>query len=213
MLPAPVQTALPTFTDDLQVRARQIRFRGVGNPYEYLDTLGIVPIKEFLLRGSTLVDVADAINLPLTHLHKWIEENNYKPEIEEASTLSAEGYLHRGEKMLHAAKNQFELRKAKAMLEHGRFMAAKKNKTVYGNEKDIAAAPVGVSYTFNIGSVTASATPEILQQAKDIIDTEVVEPPKVTLSIPMNDEFGLGEKPQHLDAPEAPKLAAPDIWN
>ncbi len=118
---------IPTvFQDSLELRAKNIRFRGVGNPYAFLDGIGIIPIKEYLFRGANIIDVADTLNVPITLINNWIERNNFYSDIEEASVLSAEGYIYRGEKLLTEAENKFQLDKAKAMLEHGRFMASKR---------------------------------------------------------------------------------------
>ena len=182
------------FHDSLAIRARNIRFRGVGNPYEFLDSVGIVPIKEFLFRGNNIIELADTLNLPLTYIHNWIEQNNLQEEIEEASTISAEGYLYRGQRALEDAHDKLALDKAKAMLEHGRFMAAKKDKKKYGTTNEQVQGGAGVTYIFNMGDQTktihadAPPTPTI----EDAEFKEVQTEPVFAL------EFSLPDLPEHL---------------
>ena len=207
--------ATGAFNDSLELRARNLRFRGIGNPYAFLDGLGIVPIKEFLYRGANIIELAEALNLPLHIIHTWIDQNNYQPEIEEASVISAEGYLWRGETLLNSAENKFQLDKAKIMLEHGRFMASKKNKKVYGNTQDVGSGPAAVTYQFNIGT----APPVVAETKRDneVVDAEFEEVPRVTM------EFNLGPTPEHVKdagklAPIAPlekekeRLSEQDKW-
>lgn len=192
------QPAPTTFNDSLALRARNLRFRGVGNPYAFLDGIGIVPIKEFLYRGANIIDLADALNLPISTLHLWIDNNNYGPEIEEASVISAEGYIRQGEVMLKNATNKFDLDKSKAMLEHGRFMASKKNKRVYGNANDIGSGQASVSYTFNIGAAAPQEARAAIEKAKEIIDGDFT--PLEEVHFNLQDQFALGKRPAHLEA-------------
>lgn len=187
------------FNDSLELRARNLRFRGVGNPYAFLDELGIIPIKEFLYRGATIIELAEALNLPLHTIHVWIEQNNYQPDIEEASVISAEGYLWRGQTLLNQAENKFQLDKAKLMLEHGRFMASKKNKKVYGNTQDVGSGAASVTYVFNVGE----APPVVAESKKvdDAIEAEFEEVPRVSM------DFNLGPAPEHIR--KAGKIAQP----
>lgn len=189
--------ATTAFNDSMELRARNLRFRGIGNPYAFLDGIGILPIKEFLYRGANIIELAEALNLPLHVIHTWVENNNYQPEIEEASVISAEGYIWRGEIMLRDAENKFQLDKAKLMLEHGRFMASKKNKKVYGNTQDVGSGAASVTYQFNIGT----APPVVAESKKveDAVDAEFEEVPRVSM------EFNLGPKPEHI-AKEAHKV-------
>jgi len=137
------------------MRARNLRFRGIGNPFAFLAEIGIVPIKEFIYRGATILDLADELNLPVTTIRTWIEESGFQGEVEEASTLSAEGYIRNGEQMLKVAANKFELDKAKAMIEHGRWMASKKDKKTYGQTVQELGQTAAVSYTFIVGDNAA----------------------------------------------------------
>jgi hypothetical protein len=144
-----------TFRDSVALRARNLRFRGIGNPFTFLAEIGLVPIKEYIYRGATIIDLADELNLPVTTIRTWIEENGYQGELEEASTLSAEGYIRQGELMLKSAENKFNLDKAKAMIEHGRWMASKKDKKTYGQSAAEVGQQAAVSYTFLIGDNAA----------------------------------------------------------
>lgn len=183
------------FNDSLRLRAKQIRFRGVGNPFEFLDSIGLVPIKEFLYRGANMIDIADVVNLPLTLIHRWIEQNGYSAEIEEASVISAEGYIYKGEQLLQRAENKFELDKAKAMLEHGRFMASKKDKKRYGNQSDLLPPGTGVTYVFNISGEQRVET-KVAEPEKEIIEAEYAEIPQVNLDLEFN--IDALPKPEHV---------------
>lgn len=189
------------FNDSIALRAKQLRFRGIGNPFQFLDDIGIIPIKEYLFRGANIIDLADTLNVPITLINQWIDKNNYAGDIEEASTLSAEGYIYRGERLLHAAENKFQLDKAKAMLEHGRFMASKKDKKQYGNEHDKGAPGGGVTYIFNIEKPPTESIQA--QTVEKVLDAEFNEVPALTK------EFNLGEKPNHLANTTDPKVNKP----
>lgn len=187
------------FNDSLDIRARQLRFRGIGNPFEFLNSIGILPIKEKLIRGSNIVDVAEELNLPVTYLTLWIEENGHEEEIQAASTLSAEGYVSKGEKMLRDAQNKFQLDKAKAMIDHGRFMASKKDKKTYGTQLDPNSGAPNVTYIFQIGETP----PQVIEaqtkrRAQTVIDAEYkqIEPDRIEV-----DPFNLDTMPLHLRKP------------
>ena len=194
------QELTPTqFADSLALRAKQLRFRGVGDQFSFLDGIGIIPIQEFLYRGANVIDLAETLNIPITVIHRWIESRGYQQEIDNASQVSAEGYIYQGEKLLKSAATKFDLDKAKAMLEHGRFMASKKDKKQYGNTTEQGLPTAGVTYVFNVGNVT---------QAKEIIEGEVVRPeednaaPLVTLAM----EFNLDKA-----APSTSPLGKPNV--
>lgn len=131
--------------------ATNLRFRGIGNPYSFLDELGITPLKEYIYRGATVLDLAETLNLTVTTIRNWIEKKGYEAEFDEASTLSAEGYIRQGELLLKDAENKFALDKAKAMIEHGRWMASKKDKRTYGTQPGELGAQAGVTYIFQVG--------------------------------------------------------------
>lgn len=197
MLQNPEKAALPVgFNDSVAMRARNLRFRGVGNPYVFLDEIGIVPIKEFIYKGANIIDLAETLNLPVTIIRTWIERNEYGAEIEEASVLSAEGYIQQGEKLLKAANTKFDLDKAKAMIEHGRFMASKKDKKTYGNTPDVTGGPAAVSYTFvvNQTNMQLNAVAEKAEPQK-VIEADYVDVTPVEL-----DPFNLGAVPVHVQA-------------
>lgn len=182
------------FDNDLASRGKQARFRGIGNPYQFLDSIGIMPIKEFLYRGANLIDVADTLNVPLTAILIWIEENNLTNEFKDAARLSAEGYIWQGEKLLKEAKDSFTLNKAKAMLEHARFMAGKKDKQQYGTVNENTGGGAGVTYIFNMGAGVPQATMEAMQA--EPIDAEYKEVEPVTIELDFTS--ALDEVPQYV---------------
>lgn len=194
-------TAAPsTFRDSLALRAKNVRFRGVGNPYAFLEEIGLVPIKEFMYRGATIIDLADELNLPVTTIRNWIENNGYQTELEEASVLSAEGYIRQGELMLKAAENKFALDKAKAMIDHGRWMASKKDKKTYGQSAAEQGQQAAVSYTFLIGdnsAVQVNANPNTPSETKPFNPEEQNVPP-VVFSLGDPNQFVPDRPPDYL---------------
>ena len=184
-----------TFNDSIKQRAALARFRGIGNPFAFLNDIGLVPIRERLFKGATLLEVAEELNLPLTALHLWVENEGHEAAIEEASVLSAEGYIVEGQRMLRTALNKFDLDKAKAMIEHGRWMASKKDKKTYGNTINELGQGAAVSYTFNINGGAVQ------------VNTRTQEPDKPVAPLPTDPtaipqvEFHLGELPFQLDRP------------
>lgn len=194
----PVEAQHPaTFRDSLALRARNIRFRGIGNPYAFLTEIGVVPIKEFLYRGATIIDLADELNLSVTTLRTWIEANGYQGEVEEASVLSAEGYIRNGEVMLKAALTKFDLDKAKAMIEHGRWMASKKDKKTYGQSAAELGQQAAVSYTFIVGDNAAVQVNATQPNDPKSLNASTQEMP-VTFSLGDPNPFVLERAPDYL---------------
>lgn len=198
------------------MRARNLRFRGIGNPFAFLEELGIVPIKEFMFRGATMIDLADELNLPVTTIRTWIENNGYQTELEDASILSAEGYIRQGEQMLKSAANKFELDKAKAMIEHGRWMASKKDKKTYGQTAAELGQTAAVSYTFQIGdNAQVQVNTHQLPPDARAYNAEHDNPEPVSFSPMDTNPFQLERPPQHLqrthsDFPAIAPLEDPD---
>lgn len=220
----PATSTLPAGTpatnrDSIALRAVNARFRGIGNPFAFLDEIGLVPIKEFLFRGATIIDLADALNLAVTTIRTWIEENGYQGELEDASILSAEGYIRQGELMLKAAANKFDLDKAKAMIEHGRWMATKKDKKTYGQTIAETGQQAAVSYTFLIGDNAAvqinqpTAKPE---QNEKPLEPGIAKPVPVEFSLEQTNPFVLERPPNYLqrthsDFPAIAPIAEPQV--
>lgn len=179
-LPAPNLPPVQRFDDDLAARIFPMRFRRIGSPYAFLNEVGIVPILEYIYKGNLLIDVAEVLNVSMTVLTTWVENENHSAAIEEAEKLSAEGYLAEGMRRLRCAENTFELKRAQEMIKHAQFMASKKNKKVYGAVTEQQAG-AGVSYVFNInGNISAP------QEIKDVIATveKVIEDvPQVRLDL------------------------------
>lgn len=154
------------FDDDFAQRCFPYRFRNVGNPYAYLNEVGIHAMVEYISKGHLLIDVAEATNVPLMVLRRWVQQEGHLDAIDEAETLSAEGYLAEGMKRIRTAQTEFELRRAKEMVKHAQFMASKKNKPIYGEQVQKGnTAPV--TYIFNV-----PGGKEIPKFAGTIIDAE-----------------------------------------
>lgn len=174
-----------------------MRFRRIGNPYAFLNEVGIIPILEYIYKGHLLLDVAEALNVSYTVLTTWAKEEGHEQAIDEAETVSAEGFLARANRELRDARTSFELAKAKEMVRQAQFMASKKNKNTYGTA-DQQGAGGGVSYIFNInGTVSAP-------QVAKIIDSTAVELPKPADSPPPRVNFNL--LGHLLDGPQEPEF-------
>ncbi|MES2704809.1 MAG: hypothetical protein V4649_19370 [Bacteroidota bacterium] len=168
------------FKDDLAKRVFPFRFRKIGSPYAFLNEVGIIPVLEYIYKGNLLIDVAECLNVSMTVLQTWVDNEGHGAAIEEAETISAEGYLAEGMRKLRQAGNAFELSQAKEMVRNAQFMASKKNKKTYGNT-DAALQGAGVSYVFNING--NSSAPAAVKEVLDAIDVVPEDRPRVTLNL------------------------------
>jgi hypothetical protein len=197
------------FNDDLAVRGWQNRRGTIGNPYAYLANVGIEAVLEKLYQGHNLVDTAEALQVSVTLLRSWLDNENYWPRVEEATTLSSEGYLSMGQRLLRSAKTKLELDHAKAMLEHARWMASKVNKPVYGTT-EVPAAATTVSYVFNVGGhaqIVAGSTPHALQ-----VPQEDVRMLPVTFALPGVAEPEVGPFADEVDEPGPVEREFAALW-
>jgi hypothetical protein len=160
-----VNAQVQHYSDSLERRAFPARFRNIGNPFQFLNEVGIIPVLEYIYKGNMLIDVAECLNVSLTILRTWVENEGHAAAVEEAEILSAEGYLAEGMKKMRTAETPFELTRAREMIKHAQFMASKKNKKTYGNQESTQAG-AGVSYVFNIGNQTSAP-----QLVKDVVQT------------------------------------------
>lgn len=158
-----------SFDESLVTRCFPHKFRRIGDPYGYLDEIGLEAILEFIYKGNLLIDVAEATNVPLMRLRRWVEDRGFFQQVEDAETQSADGYLARARRAVETAPTEFELRRAKEMMKHAEFMAQNKNKHMYGGgvakQKN---APV--HYEFVIGANAAPETAAAVASA--VIDGE-----------------------------------------
>jgi hypothetical protein len=149
------------FTHQLGIRSRQQRRSTVGNPFQHLSAIGIEAVLEHIYQGNNLVDTAATLDVSVTILRTWIENEGQWGKVEEASTLSADGYLSLGMRLAETATDKFQLDKAKAILEHARWLAARLNKSTYG-ANELPGAGSTVSYVFNVGE---GAQVQVVQNA------------------------------------------------
>lgn len=138
------------YTDTLAARAAPTRYRNIGNPYAFLSGLGIDAITEEICRGRNIVDVAETLNIGIGVLLNWMEHEGYMQKVEDASKFSSEGYLSEAARLLRQAKTDFDLKKAKEIANHGRFMASKLDKGRYGQDSK-ALAQTGVTFIMHMG--------------------------------------------------------------
>lgn len=193
------------FDDSLAARIFPHRFRRVGNPYAFLNDVGIVPMLEYIYKGNLLIDVAEALNVSFTILTTWAENEQHMEAIEEAEKISAEGYLAEGQRRLREATNDFELKRAKEMINHARFMASKKDKARYGNNEQMGVGDkAGVSYVFNIGGnvvTQVTTTPPEGEEPARVIEGES-KPVQVDLMKQIDADFEtiFGTEPEPVPA-------------
>lgn len=204
---APLPTA---YDENLLIRCFPHKFRKVGDPYSYLDAIGVHAMVEFICKGYLLIDVAEATDVPLMTLRHWIEMRGYFDVIGEAETLSAEGYLAEGMKRIRNAPTEFELRRAQAMVKQAQFMAAKKNKPLYGDSVKLGAGEQ-VQFIFNVGNRTEAVNLAENMADRIIEGTATKEPKSVSVDL----KAALTPPPMKLvlvaDRPEQPTAATPDI--
>lgn len=168
-------TAPAHFKESLSTRAFPHRYRKVGSPTAFLDSIGIVPIVEYIYKGNTVIDCAEEMDIPVTHFLNWLDMHGYTQQIEDAYALSAQGYLSKAARDLKAARTDMDFKKAKEMLSHARFMASKHDRSKYGEPSATNQGPVGgIQYVFNIGQ----ATPE---QTLKLVDGVTHAPPQPAL--------------------------------
>lgn len=178
------------FTDSLVARCFPHKYRRIGTPFDYLDDIGIEAICEFICKGHLLIDVAEATNVPLATLNKWAVARNHLDNLHEAEKKSAEGFLAEGQKRLRLARTDFELKKAKEMIRSAQFMAEKKDRATYGNQKEGKKA-ARTTYVFNIGAAPDPSAAKFAGRVIDAsqnpakhIDAAPVAPGKVQLRLP-----------------------------
>lgn len=177
------------YKDDLTKRIFPMRFRRIGNPYAFLNDVGIIPVLEYIYKGNLLIDVAEAVNVSYTVLSAWVEQEGHGPAIEEAEQISAEGYLAEGHRRLREAETAFELSKAKEMVKQAQFMASKKNKRRYGTS-EVGQQGAGVSYVFNIGGDISAPAMKTVEHILHQTLPEDTAP--VTLALDFNDSTPIG---------------------
>lgn len=146
------------FDDSLAARAAPVKYRRVGNPYAFLNYIGIDAILERIYKAANIVDVAEEINISITLLLNWLENEGHMKRVEDAHTFSAEGYLSEAAKLLRTARTDFDLKKADKVANHGRFMASKLDKRKYGTDAVPKAVGGGVTFIMHMGNKTAHIT-------------------------------------------------------
>lgn len=146
------------YDDSLLARATTQKYRKVGNPYAFLNSIGLDPILEHIYKGSNIVDVAKELNISITILLNWLENEGHMQRIEEATKFSAEGYISEAGNLLRTAQTDFQLKKAKEVANHGRFMASKLDKSKYGADNKQVGNTAGVTFIMHMGDKTITAT-------------------------------------------------------
>jgi hypothetical protein len=139
------------FTDSLPARAYEQKNHRIGNPYAFLNGVGISAIIERIYKAANLIDVARELNISVVVLLNWIEQEGHGDRVQKAMTFSSEGYLSEAATLLRAATNDFELKKAKEIGAHGRFMASKLDKPKYGNDNSRSGEGTEVHFVLHMG--------------------------------------------------------------
>jgi len=144
------------YSDSIQARAAPNRYRQIGSPYAFLNAIGIDAVLEEVYKGSNIVDVAQRINISIGVFLAWLHEEGHIQRFEDATKMSAEGYLSEAGRLLRNAQNDFELKKATKIADHGRFLASKLDKQRYGQDNTKLGNATGVTFVMHIGGHTQS---------------------------------------------------------
>jgi len=179
------------FRDSLEARAAPLRFRQIGNPFAFLNEVGVEAMLDEIRKGHNLVEIAEALNVSIGVLLRWVDVEGHVQAMDEAFQFSAEGHLAYASKAIREAENDFQLKKAKELASHGRFMASKMNRGKYGNEAVKQNTGNMVQFVLHMGSASIPAT------TIDVIDGEVT---------PQHAEI-------HNDGHTFKMLAEPDTWS
>jgi hypothetical protein len=163
------------YKDSLLARAAPLKYRRIGNPYAFLNGVGIESILDEVRKGHNLVEIAEEIDISIGILLNWIENEGHVARIEDAFKFSAEGYLAQAARAIKAAATEFDLKKAKELASHGRFMASKMDRGKYGAEAVKGSTGNTVNFVLHMGGeqrtiqasiiegeVTRTQQPEIL---------------------------------------------------
>lgn len=142
------------FADSIECRVRASNQFRVGNPYRFINAVGIEAIIEQFCQGNNIVEVAKKLNVSVVLLIHWIEAENHGQRIEEAVKISAEGYLAKAASLIMDAPTDFHLKKARELAKLNTFIASKVNRKKYGQEVDKTSSAVGVQFVMHIGNST-----------------------------------------------------------
>jgi hypothetical protein len=146
------------YEDSLNLRAAPLKYRRIGNPYAFLNAIGIDAVLEYIYKGNNIVGVAEQLGISITILLNWAENEGHMQKLEDAHKFSAEGYLHEAATLLRTARTEFDLKKADKVANHGRFMASKLDKSKYGADNKTQGNTAGVTFVMHMGDRTATVS-------------------------------------------------------
>lgn len=172
---APTPSGPVFYRDSIQARAAPIRYRKIGNPYGFLNSIGIEALLDEIRKGHNIVDIAESLDISIGILLNWIENEQHTQEIEKAFQFSAEGYLSEAGKQLRNAKTDFELKRAKEIAAHGRFMASKMDRNKYGAEAQKGKTGNMVSFVLHLGGEKKTIEANIVDGEATRVSTQHAE--------------------------------------
>lgn len=147
-------------------------------------------------KGHNLVDIAETVDISIGVLLRWIELEGHINAFDEAFKFSAEGHIAAAGKAIRNATTEFELKKAKEMANHGRFMASKMDRHRYGAEVQKQATGNVVQFVLHMGTNEAPKQISVVEGSATRLDAH---------SEIINDETGFTMLP----APPAGTLFVP----
>jgi hypothetical protein len=163
------------FRDSITARAAPLKFRLIGNPYAFLNDIGVEAMLDEVRKGHNLVDIAEAVDISIGILLRWIELEGHIGAFDDAFKFSAEGHIAAAGKAIRNASNEFELKKAKEMANHGRFMASKMDRHRYGAEVQKQATGNVVQFVLHMGQGEAPKVIEAIEgEARRVAHSEIV---------------------------------------
>lgn len=183
------------FSDSLAARAAPLRYRQIGNPYAFLNGIGIEAVLEQIYRGNNIVDVARMLDIGIGVLLNWLNNEGHMQKVEEATVFSAEGHLSDAARLLREASTDFEFKKAKELASHGRFMATKLNRTKYGDTQKALPPSNQLQFVLHMGGMAPQKI------TGTVIENEA--PPQHLEMDRREGVFSLFPTPQGVAAPDA----------
>lgn len=151
------------FRDSIAARAAPLRFRQIGNPYAFLNDVGVEPMLDEVRKGHNLVEIAEVLDVSIGVLLRWIDAEGHVTAFDEAFKFSAEGHLAAAAKAIKGANNDFELKKAKELANHGRFMASKMDRHKYGAEQQKQNTGNVVQFVLHMGQASKGHAPLVIE--------------------------------------------------
>lgn len=174
------------FRDSIAARAAPLKFRQIGNPYAFLNAVGIEAMLDEIRKGHNLVEIAEVLDVSIGILLRWIDAELHTQAVDDAFKFSAEGHIAAAGKAIKNASNEFELKKAKELANHGRFMASKMDRHRYGAEQQKNNTGNVVQFVLHMGQGDKGHQPLVIEasDAQAVAHSEIINDGQVFKMLP-----------------------------